>query len=134
MPDALKAAVVPGLRVLIPFGRGNRTREGVVLSVSEKDTELDLKPVAALLEEEPVITDEQIRLAVWMRERFFCTAYEAFRAILPAGLWFRGSERQVRDKTVLFSALAVTGEEAWELAGSKKRSAPKQAALLEVLA
>ena len=134
VPDALKAAVVPGLRVLIPFGRGNRTREGVVLSVSEKDQELDLKPVAALLEEEPVITDEQIRLAVWMRERFFCTAYEAFRAILPAGLWFRGSERQVRDKTVLFSALAVTGEEAWELAGSKKRSAPKQAALLEVLA
>ena len=134
VPEALRRTVVPGLRVLVPFGRGNRTREGVVLSVSEKEPTQRLKPVSSALETQPVITEDQIRLAVWMRERFFCTAYEAFRAILPAGLWFRGSERQVRDKTVLFSSLNVTGEEAWEAAQRKKQSAPKQAALLEVLA
>ena len=134
VPDALDGAVVPGIRVLVPFGRGDRTREGVVLSVTEKDPEIGLKPISSLLEKEPVITGDQIRLAVWMRERFFCTAYEAFRAILPAGLWFRAGERQVRDKTVLFSSLTVTGEEAWELAQRKRKGAPKQAALLEVLA
>lgn len=134
VPESLKQTVVPGLRVLVPFGRGNRTREGVVLSVDERGPASRRKPVASALETHPIITEEQIKLAVWMRERFFCTAYEAFRAMLPAGLWFKGSERQVRDKTVLFSMLAVTGEEAWEAAQRKRQTAPKQAALLEVLA
>ena len=134
VPESLRGTIVPGIRVLVPFGRGNRSREGVVLSVAEKDPALRLKPVSSALETEPVITEDQIRLAIWMRERFFCTAYDAFRAILPTGLWFRGNERQVHDKTVLFSELTVSGEEAWEIARRKRQSAPKQAALLEVLA
>jgi len=80
--------LLPGQRVTVPFGRANRLTEGVVLSVEPGEGE-NLKPVTALLDREPVLTDTQLRLAAFLRERYFCTFYDAIRAILPAGLWFQ---------------------------------------------
>ena len=77
----------PGHRVRLPFGRGNSPAEGIVLAV-EAGNEEKLKPVESCLDEEPILTREQLQLAAFMRERYFCTFYEAIRAILPAGLWF----------------------------------------------
>ncbi len=76
-----------GMRVTVPFGRGNRPSEGVVLSVA-KDNEQGLKPVNACLDEQPVLNDTMLHLAAFMRQRYFCTMYDAVRAMLPAGLWF----------------------------------------------
>ena len=134
IPDALTGCIVPGLRVTVPFGRNNHRREGVVLSTGDSESRTELKEIESALETEPLITGEQIRLAVWMRERFFCTAFDAFRSILPAGLLLVSGTRRVNDKTRLFVSLEISGEEAWETAAQKKRSAPKQAALLEILA
>ena len=78
----------PGARVTVPFGRGNRTTEGIVLSV-ESGTEKGLKAVDVSLDPEPVLDEKMLRLAAFMRERYFCTFYDAVRAILPAGLWFQ---------------------------------------------
>ena len=77
----------PGQRVTVPFGRGNRRAEGVVLSVEEGSRE-GLKTVEAVLDESPLLSPLQLRLAAFLRERYFCTFYDACRAILPAGLWF----------------------------------------------
>ena len=41
-----------------------------------------------MVDREPVITDREIRLALWMRERYFCTFYDAIRTILPAAVWY----------------------------------------------
>ena len=81
----------PGERVTVPFGRGNRRCEGVVLSVEAGSTE-GLKSVEAVLDEEPPVSQHLLRLAAFMRERYFCTFYEAIRAMLPAGLWFQTKE------------------------------------------
>ena len=81
----------PGMRVTVPFGRGNRRCEGVVLAVEAGSTE-DLKAVEARLDEEPVVSQTLLRLAAFVRERYFCTFYEAIRAMLPAGLWFQTKE------------------------------------------
>ncbi len=78
----------PGLRVTVPFGRGNRRREGVVLSVETGSTE-GLKAVEQVLDEDPLLSMTMLRLAAFLRERCFCTFYDAIRAMLPAGLWFR---------------------------------------------
>ena len=78
----------PGHRVQLPFGRGNHRCEGVVLSLAEGD-ESKLKAVERCLDESPVITQTQLRLAAFLRERYFCTFYDAIRAMLPAGLWFQ---------------------------------------------
>ena len=79
--------LAPGQRVTVPFGRGNRCAEGVVLSVEEGSQE-GLKTVEAVLDEQPLLSPLQLRLAAFLRERYFCTFFDACRAILPAGLWF----------------------------------------------
>lgn len=79
----------PGVRVIVPFGAGNRRVEGLILAVEEReDTEKKLKSILTRLDEEPVLDAEGIRLALWVRERWFCTVYDAARAMLPAGLYY----------------------------------------------
>ena len=80
-----------GQRVMIPFGRGNRRTEGVVLSVEDGDG-AGLKTVERCLDEEPVLSGTMLQLAAFLRERYFCSFYEAIRAMLPAGLWFRSQD------------------------------------------
>ena len=81
-----------GQRVSVPFGRANRCSEGVVLSVVEGD-ETRLKPVAEVLDQKPLLDERELRMAAFVRERYFCTFYDAMKAILPAGIWFREEER-----------------------------------------
>ncbi len=80
--------LTPGMRVMVPFGRGNRHCEGVVLSLEEGD-ESKLKAVEQKLDEDRVLSDSMLRLAAFLRERYFCTFYEAIRTMLPAPLAFR---------------------------------------------
>lgn len=90
LPASL-AGTKPGCRVSVPFGAGNRQREGMILSLAEGDT-AELKEVSALLDPEPVLSERMLRLAAFVRERYFCTFYEAIRAMLPAGLWLQTRE------------------------------------------
>lgn len=133
VPEPLADKAVPGMRVTVPFGRGNRRSEGVVLSVEDESARTDLKCVEEVLDSEPVFSGEHLKLAMWMRDRFFCTFYEAARAMLPAGMWFRDSVRRVGDKVQKFAALAVSSEEAAEYARQKRMGAPRQSAVLEFL-
>jgi len=84
VPSVFEEQAVPGMRVLVPFGRGNKESEGVILSLETKSAHKKLKAVVSLLDEEPVFNDENLRLALWMSDRFFCTVYDALRAMLPA--------------------------------------------------
>ena len=78
----------PGMRVSVPFGRGNRLSEGMVLSLETGD-ESALKPVREALDREPVLNDTMLRLAAFVRDRCFCTFYDAIHAMLPGGLWLQ---------------------------------------------
>ena len=80
-----------GVRVMVPFGRGNRRTEGIVLAVEDAPGN-DLKSVERVLDEEAVLSEHMLRLAAFLRERYFCTFYDAIRGMLPAGLWFRGKD------------------------------------------
>ena len=99
-------ALQPGQRVTVPFGRGNRRCEGVVLSV-EEGSSAGLKAVETCLDEEPLVSAYMLRMAAFVRERYFCTFYDAIRAMLPAGLWFRSTntvtlteDRSWKEKTI----------------------------------
>ena len=85
VPEDMPLAV--GMRVLVPFGHGNRRTEGIVLSVQE-GVAAGLKAVEQMLDDASILTGGQLRLAAFMKERYFCTFYDAVKAILPAGLWF----------------------------------------------
>ena len=104
IPEGMELS--PGQRVMLPFGRANRRCEGIVLSL-EDGTEDKLKAVERCLDEQPILTETQLKLAAFLRERYFCTFYDAVRAILPAGLWFRAKaafslteDRSWKDKTL----------------------------------
>ena len=68
VPDSLADACRPGVRVMVPFGRGNRASEGVVLAAEDGRGEA-LKAVTQVLDDEPVLSDELLRLAAFVRER-----------------------------------------------------------------
>ncbi len=111
----------PGQRVMVPFGRGNQRTEGIVLSV-EPGSEEKLKAVEQCLDETPVLTDIQLRLAAFLRERYFCTFYSAARAMLPAGLWFQSR-----------ASFALTEDRSWREKTIKKEAALKILSFLEDL-
>ena len=89
VPQTMRDAAAPGMRVSVPFSKGNRHVEGVIMEMTESSDYLKLKPIDALLDEAPVLTENQLKLAKWIKVRFFCTMFDAIKAMLPAGLWFR---------------------------------------------
>ena len=93
LPEALSGTARPGMRALIPFGAGNRRTQGLILAIGPGESSPRMKSVLSLLDEQPVLDAEGIQLALWMRERYFCTVYEAARAMLPAGLYFSLQDR-----------------------------------------
>ena len=116
VPEELTAALRPGMRVIVPFGAGNRRTEGIVLALEGgRPDDPRRKAVLALLDEEPVLDGPGLRLALWMRERYFCTVYDAARAMLPAGLYF-----SLQDRWSI--APGVDREAAWEAAGRSERA------------
>lgn len=82
----------PGQRVTVPFGRNNRRVEGVILSLEEGE-DRELKSVDRALDETPVLSGTMLRLAAFLRQRYFCTFYDAVKTMLPAGLWFTAKDR-----------------------------------------
>ena len=103
--------LLPGMRVMVPFGRGNKPSEGVVLQVAEGRAD-GLKTVTQVLDEQPLLSEEMLRLAAFLKERYFCTFYDAIRVMLPAGLWF-----QVRE------AYCLTEDMSWQNATIKQADA-----------
>ncbi|NBI66903.1 primosomal protein N' [Pseudoflavonifractor sp. 60] len=205
VPEELVPRLRTGMRVLVPFAAGNRGSDGIVLSVQEAPSAgPPLKSVTAVLDEEPVLDEHHIQLALWMRERCFCTVYDCVKAMLPAGLYFSlrdcvkiqpgidreqshalagdspaalrllellwswggegtmeqirlafgtrdpgpalrrlkeagavsvetAAQRAVGDKTQKLAVLAVSAEDAMAMVSAKRRSAPLQYAVTELL-
>lgn len=81
-----KAAV--GVRVLVPFGNGNRKRIGVIIRIDNASVE-DLsrfKPINSIIDDEPLLNSEMLDLVMWLRETTLCTYFEAFKTLIPIGL------------------------------------------------
>ena len=110
VPAELEERIRPGMRVLVPFGAGNRPCDGIVLALAEQKETGGLKRVISLLDDDPVLTEKLVKLALWMRERCFCTVYDAVKAMLPAGLYF-----SLRDCCCMKQD--VSREEAYEACG-----------------
>ena len=119
VPEGMDLA--PGQRVMLPFGRGNAQTEGVVLAVENGSAD-KLKAVERCLDEAPVLSYTQLRLAAFLRERYFCTFYDAIRAMLPAGLWFKTKE-----------SFSLTEDRSWKEKALKKPGAVQLLRFMEEL-
>ncbi len=87
IPEAL--TVQAGCRVLVPFGNGNKKKQGFILNIksrSEFDSSIKLKSIVAVLDEVPLLNDEMLSLVTYLKENTFCTLFEAAKAMLPSGI------------------------------------------------
>ena len=116
VPESLAAAAVPGVRVMVPFGRGNKESEGLILARVQEPKLPGSKALRQVLDPEPVLDKAGIDLALWMRGRYFCTVFEAVKTILPAGLWYGLREiwsLTMEPETARSAAVGIPG--AWQV-------------------
>ncbi|MBQ6252556.1 primosomal protein N' [Ruminococcus sp.] len=85
VPDRFAAVIACGCRVLVPFGRGNKRRIGVVMKLSQGEAK-GLKSLVSLVDETPVVSEELLGLAFYLREQTFCTYFDAVKAMLPPAM------------------------------------------------
>ncbi len=89
IPFELEPMAKPGCRVMVPFGNGNKKRQGLILSVKpllEAENNMKLKSILSVLDENPLFNEEMLSLVTWLKENTFCTLFEAAKAMLPSGI------------------------------------------------
>ncbi len=88
VPTAL-GTVQRGCRIMVPFGGANRRSQGIVIECDTKTDFRKLKPVFAILDDTPLFTDDMIELAQFIKERTFCSLFDALHTMLPPGLYMK---------------------------------------------
>ena len=120
IPEILLDEIQVGKRVMVPFGRGNKRCEAMVLYLTNDDGKKQLKEVLGVLDDEPVLSQDDLKLAYWVREQCFCALYDVFRAQLPTGLWYKFDSTYHLNEGVTYDdvmTLLKKSENAEEVAG-----------------
>lgn len=86
VPEEFSGSLEAGMRVIVPFGKGNRPKEGYVIGFAANKEFDGLKEIKKVVDKKPVLLPSQIDLAAWMKRRYFCTYSQAFRCMLPPGI------------------------------------------------
>lgn len=123
IPEELRDQIKKGSTVLVPFGRGSQTREGLVLKFRETCS-FKTKPILSIVNSQPPLSEEAIFLASWMIEENLSDFNSAFQTVLPPG-----SSSRVKPKIKGYYQLTKEGEKA-----SPRENAIKQKNVLALLA
>ena len=86
VPDQLLGRNLIGCRVKVPFGTANTERIGMVMACETVEPTAPIKSIAAVLDKAPLLSDEGIALVSWMKQRYFCTYFDAIGLLLPTGI------------------------------------------------
>ena len=126
-----------GSMVLVPFGKGSRARMGVVLACDAEPENSKLKFLFDVAPASACLTPELLRLVKFLKERTFCTWYEAVKAVIPYGAQYKPSVAADGVTPVLQKQLTRHTENAYELVGqlpAKPKPTAKQLAAVALLA
>ena len=135
MPDQ-QDAVRLGSMVLVPFGRGSRARMGVVLACDAEPENSKLKFLFDVAPASACLTPELLRLVHFLKERTFCTYYEAVKAVIPYGAQYKPAVAADGVTPVLQKQLVRHTENAYQLVGTlpaKPKPTAKQLAAVALL-
>ena len=136
MPDQ-QDTVRLGSMVLVPFGRGSRARMGVVLACDAEPESAKLKFLFDVAPASACLTPELLLLVHFLKERTFCTYYEAVKAVIPYGAQYKPTVAEDGVTPVLQKQLVRHTENAYKLVGTlppKPRPTAKQLAAVALLA
>ncbi len=115
IPFELEKSAQIGCRVMVPFGNGNKKKQGLILSVKplfELETNAKLKSISSIIDEKPLFTEEMIELVFWLKENTFCTLFEAAKAMLPAGIGLNYVESFVVNEAEKINTATLNFDEA----------------------
>jgi len=115
VPDDLISYIKVGMMVKVPFGNGNKVRDGVVVKLYTAINS-DLKEIISISETAPVLGEEMVSLALWLKERCFCTTFDCLKQMLPKGLG------RVADSTSRMATLLINNEDDLPKLTPKQRS------------
>lgn len=115
IPESLEKEAKIGCRVTVPFGNGNKKCIGFIFATAEKSENKRLKKITEVIDEEPLLSDEMIRLAGWIKDRTFCTLYEAAKAMLPTGMNHRMIASYAANRELDSSIISRFNEEEKEI-------------------
>ena len=105
IPVELEEKVQVGQIVKVPFGMGNRTSEGFVLSIKEENEvniSFRVKKISSIVTDEPIINEDDINLINFLREKYLCKYIDAFRLLIPVGI-MKGAKSK-RKKVIVFKS------------------------------
>ncbi len=123
VPEWAEKSCRAGLRVIVPFGKGNAERQGLILSLCESEETEGLKEIRRIVDEVPVLNDEMLKLCEWLHETLFCTYFDAVNAVLPTGVTlklvdvysvnpeFSGSDALDDQETIVYSYIKNSATE-----------------------
>lgn len=120
VPSELETRALPGCRVVIPFGKGNKKHFGIIMSTFEGEFRKGLKNIIDILDDKPLLNDEMLCLVNWLKNRTFCTMYEAAKAMLPSGINLHmNTSYSISDKKDGLDLLKGTYREVYDFIASK---------------
>lgn len=111
VPQELEGLQI-GSRVCVPFGKGNTIRYGIVTDLQNGDTR-GLKAISKIVDKP--LDEERIKLALWLKERCFCTTYDCLKQMLPRRYG------DIKDKSLKMVRLKVENEEELSAVTPKQR-------------
>ena len=111
VPSRFSDKIVPGIRVVVPFGNGNRHTVGLVTRLHPLEIpDPKIKPLISPADEGPLINAEMLDIIMWLKETTFCTYFDAFRSVVPAGFEYKFSIHYSVANTVI-DERALTSKE-----------------------
>ncbi|AZB25614.1 primosomal protein N' [Chryseobacterium bernardetii] len=86
VPEELMSEIQPGMRVLVPFG-GKKIYTGIVFELHDNTPDnFVAKEIISILDEKPILPDEQIRFWNWLSDYYLCNLGEIYRLAFPSSL------------------------------------------------
>lgn len=85
VPREFESYILVGKRVIVPFGRGNSVRQGIILEVNDIQQD-SLKSINMVLDIVSPVSKEMIMIIKWVKEKYFCTYFEAAKLVIPSGI------------------------------------------------
>ena len=84
IPEPVSAEVTVGKRVFVPFT--NRRVVGYVVGLSDEADVKDVKEIESVIDKEPILSDEMLKLTHWIKDTYFCSWGEAIEGAIPSGI------------------------------------------------
>ncbi|MBQ3008374.1 MAG: primosomal protein N' [Oscillospiraceae bacterium] len=131
VPQNFENEIKTGSIVLVPFGRGNNLRLGIVLSIEEKNDTKGLKSIIDVKNEDHTITTRALDNIKYLKETTFCTWYEAVKTVIPYGALYKVSGNMLSKQMTRHMQTVYTAAENFDVSKLKNEKQKKVYAFLK---